>query len=308
MKITTLIRLFSILSLLLLSLWGCTENTVTETVTETVPETVTETVPEKVTVLSVPQLSVQLWSVKNEVKADFKGTLQALANMGFKGVEFAGEFGEFSENPTGLKSLLDELGLQVSGAHVHFDKLSDDNLAKTVAFYQAIGCTSLIVPFDERAFSPVGVHQVVNELNTLSEELAKVGMQIGYHNHAQEFNGFEQSTYWDFIAQNTHQNVILQLDVGWVTFAGMDPVEYVRRYPERTLTTHYKVRLPEGTKGKLPIIGQDTIDWPALIQANIEVGGTRWLVVEQEEYPNDLTPMQAVEMSKKGLDTYLLKP
>ena len=308
MKITTSIRLFSILSLLLLSLWGCTDNTVTETVTETVPETVTETVPEKVTVLSVPQLSVQLWSVKNEVKADFKGTLQALANMGFKGVEFAGEFGEFSENPTGLKSLLDELGLQVSGAHVHFDKLSDDNLAKTVAFYQAIGCTSLIVPFDERAFSPVGVHQVVNELNTLSEELAKVGMQIGYHNHAQEFNGFEQSTYWDFIAQNTHQNVILQLDVGWVTFAGMDPVEYVRRYPERTLTTHYKVRLPEGTKGKLPIIGQDTIDWPALIQANIEVGGTRWLVVEQEEYPNDLTPMQAVEMSKKGLDTYLLKP
>ena len=292
MKITTSIRLFSILSLLLLSLWGCTDNTVTE----------------KVTVLSVPQLSVQLWSVKNEVKADFKGTLQALANMGFKGVEFAGEFGEFSENPTGLKSLLDELGLQVSGAHVHFDKLSDDNLAKTVAFYQAIGCTSLIVPFDERAFSPVGVHQVVNELNTLSEELAKVGMQIGYHNHAQEFNGFEQSTYWDFIAQNTHQNVILQLDVGWVTFAGMDPVEYVRRYPERTLTTHYKVRLPEGTKGKLPIIGQDTIDWPALIQANIEVGGTRWLVVEQEEYPNDLTPMQAVEMSKKGLDTYLLKP
>jgi sugar phosphate isomerase/epimerase len=88
----------------------------------------------------------------------------------------------------------------------------------------------------------------------------------------------------------------------------MDPVEYVRRYPGRTLTTHYKVRLPEGTKGKLPIIGQDTIDWPALIQANIEVGGTRWLVVEQEEYPNDLTPMQAVEMSKKGLDTYLLKP
>ena len=291
MKITTSIRLFSILSLLLLSLWGCTDNTVTKKVTA-----------------ALPQLSVQLWSVKNEVKADFKGTLQALANMGFKGVEFAGEFGEFSENPTGLKSLLDELGLQVSGAHVHFDKLSGDNLAKTVAFYQAIGCTSLIVPFDERAFSPVGVHQVVNELNTLSEELAKVGMQIGYHNHAQEFNGFEQSTYWDFIAQNTHQNVILQLDVGWVTFAGMDPVEYVRRYPGRTLTTHYKVRLPEGTKGKLPIIGQDTIDWLALIQANIEVGGTRWLVVEQEEYPNGLTPMQAVEMSKKGLDTYLLKP
>jgi sugar phosphate isomerase/epimerase len=93
--------------------------------------------------------------------------------------------------------------------------------------------------------------------------------------------------------------------VGWTTFAGKDPVEYVRRYPGRTLTTHYKVRLPEGTVGKLPFIGQDTIDWPALIKANTEVGGTLWLVVEQEEYPNGLTPLQAVKVSKDGLDKYL---
>lgn len=288
MKITKPIRFFSMLSLLLLSLWGCAEKAAIEQVTAT-----------------KPQISVQLWSVKNEVKADFRGTLQALANMGFEGVEFAGEFAEFSNNPAGLKTLLDELGLQVSGAHVPFDKLNDVNFAQTVAFYQAIGCTSLIVPYDERAFSVDGVQHVVNELNTLSDKLAKVGMQIGYHNHAPEFNDYKQSTYWDFIAQSTHQNVILQQDVGWTTYAGKDPVEYVRRYPGRTLTTHFKVRLPEGTKGKLPIIGQDTIDWPALIQANIEVGGTHWFVVEQEEYPNDLTPLQAVEMSKKGLDGYL---
>jgi sugar phosphate isomerase/epimerase len=288
MKITKPIRFFSMLSLLLLSLWGCAEKAAIEQVTAT-----------------KPQISVQLWSVKNEVKADFRGTLQALANMGFEGVEFAGEFAEFSNNSAGLKTLLDELGLQVSGAHVPFDKLNDVNFAQTVAFYQAIGCTSLIVPYDERAFSVDGVQHVVNELNTLSDKLAKVGMQIGYHNHAPEFNDYKQSTYWDFIAQSTHQNVILQQDVGWTTYAGKDPVEYVRRYPGRTLTTHFKVRLPEGTKGKLPIIGQDTIDWPALIQANIEVGGTHWFVVEQEEYPNDLTPLQAVEMSKKGLDGYL---
>jgi sugar phosphate isomerase/epimerase len=241
------------------------------------------------------------------VKADVKGTLQVLANMGFKGVEFAGEFGEFSDNPAGLKALLDELGLQVSGAHVHFDKLNELNFAKTVAFYQAIGCTSLIVPYDERAFSPDGVRQVVLELNALSTKLAKAGMQIGYHNHALEVNDFEGSTYWDFIAQSTNKSVILQLDAGWVTYAGKDPVEYVKRYPGRTLTTHYKVKLPEGSEGKLPIIGQDTIDWAALIKANMEVGGTLWLVVEQEEYPNGLTPIEAVEASKNGLDKYLNK-
>ena len=65
------------------------------------------------------------------------------------------------------------------------------------------------------------------------------------------------------------------------------------------------MKLPEGTKGKLPIIGQDTIDWLNLTKANMTVGGTLWLVVEQEEYPNGLTPLQAVEKSKLGLDKIL---
>jgi sugar phosphate isomerase/epimerase len=256
---------------------------------------------------NLPKVSVQLWSVKNQVSSDFKGTLRELAKMGFQGVEFAGEFGEFANNPAGLKQFLSSLGLEVSGAHIHFDKLTVDKFVQTVEFYRAIGTTLLIVPYDERAFSPNGVEQVVSELTALAKKLAPFGMQIGYHNHDKEFDAYQGTTYWDYIAQSTSDDVVLQQDVGWTTYAGKDPVEYVRRYPGRTVTTHYKVRLPEGTEGKLPIIGQDTIDWPALIKANIEVGGTRWLVVEQEEYPNGLTPLQTVALSKKGLDAYLLK-
>ncbi len=57
---------------------------------------------------SLPEISVQLWSVKDDVKRDFKGTLQALAAMGFDGVEFAGEFGEFTDDPAGLKVFLEQ--------------------------------------------------------------------------------------------------------------------------------------------------------------------------------------------------------
>jgi sugar phosphate isomerase/epimerase len=254
---------------------------------------------------SIPQVSVQLWSVKDEIKADMTDTLIGLKNMGFKGVELAGEFGEFSDKPKDLKVLLDKLNLKVSGAHVPFEKLNGENFKKTVDFYQTLGCSILIIPYDERAYDPKGVKQVVAELNELSEKLAPFGMQIGFHNHHAEFNAYKQSTYWDYIAESTNKNVILQLDVGWVTYAGKNPAEYVRRYPGRTITTHYKVKLPEGTLGKIPIIGQDTIDWGDLIKANIRVGGTQWLVVEQEEYPNGLSPLKAVAMSKKGLDGYL---
>jgi sugar phosphate isomerase/epimerase len=255
--------------------------------------------------LLMPRISVQLWSVKNEVKADFKGTLKQIAQMGFSGVEFANEFGEFSGDSKAIKSVLDELGLKGSGAHISFEQLNDKNFDKTVAFYKELGVNMLIVGWDERAWHPEGIKEIVSLLNNLDKKLEPLGMKTGFHNHDHEFNDFQGITYWDYLAQNTSQNVILQQDVGWTTFAGKDPIEYVKRYPGRTLTTHYKVRLPEGTLGKLPIIGQDTIDWLNLSKANIAVGGTLWFVVEQEEYPNGLTPLQAVEQSKIGLDKIL---
>lgn len=296
MKVIKQIGLAGSIGVLLLCMLGCSPQNATSS-----------QMTDEITAASIlPKVSVQLWSVKDELSHDFKGTLQKLADMGFQGVEFAGEFGEFAENPAGLKQFLTSLGLEVSGAHVHFDKLTADEFKQTATFYRDLGTTLLIIPYDERAFNSAGVEQVVSELSTLATMLTPFGMQIGYHNHDKEFNEYQGSTYWDYIAQSTPNNVVLQLDVGWTTYAGKDPVEYVRRYPGRTVTTHYKVRLPPESENRLPLIGQDTIDWPALIKANIEVGGTRWLVVEQEEYPNGLTPLQAVKTSKDGLDAYLL--
>lgn len=253
----------------------------------------------------MPKVSVQLWSVKDDVKSSFKQTISSLASMGFQGVEFAGDFGPYKEDPQGLNAFLASKNLTASGAHLGFEQLNKQNFADTVAFYKAAGVSMLIVPWDERAWHPEGVKEVVDLLNDLAVKLKPHGMRIGFHNHDQEFNSFEGTTYWDYIAENTSQDVVLQQDVGWTTYAGKDPVEYVKRYPGRTLTTHYKVKLPEGTEGKLPIIGKDTIDWLALTKANIALGGTLWIVVEQEEYPNGLTPMEAVQQSKKGLEEVL---
>jgi len=255
----------------------------------------------------VPKLSVQLWSVKDVISEDFSGTLKKLAQMGFAGVEFANEFGPYANDPKGLKAFLDSLNLQASGAHVSFEQLNQENFQKTVNFYQQLNVDTLIIGWDERAWHPQGIKEVVKLLNDLDKKLAPYNIKTGFHNHDHEFNDFQGTTYWDYLATNTADSVVLQQDVGWTTYAGKDPIEYVKRYPGRTLTTHYKVRLPKGTKGKLPIIGQDTIDWLNLSKANIAVGGTLWFVIEQEEYPNGLTSLQAVKKSKDGLDIILQK-
>lgn len=257
-------------------------------------------------ITQVPPISMQLWSVKNTLKKDFKGTLEQIAAMGFTGVEFAGDFGSYTDDPEGLKAYLASIGLQASGAHVGFKHLRGDKLEPTLDFYQKLGVELIIIPADSRAWSADGVADLTKELTALSAKLASKGLLIGYHNHDMEFASFENSTYWDYIAQNTPKSVFLQLDVGWVNFAKQDAIEYVKKYAGRTLTTHIKIRSYRGREaqntGVSPIIGDDSYDWASLIKTQVKYGGVRWLVLEQEEYPDGLGELGSLAKSKQGLD------
>lgn len=248
-----------------------------------------------------PKLSVQLWSVKDDVSKDFEGTLKQLKAYGFQGVEFAGNFGKYGDDPKGLKAFLDKTGLKASAAHVQFDKLSPENFDKTVAFYKAIGCNMLIIPMDKRAATLEGAKAVAKDLSDIEAKLAPLGMHTGYHNHKPEMLDIDKTTPWDIIANNTPASVVLQQDVGWTEVAGKNPVDIIKHYPGRTITTHYKAAAPDEGNKEDPIIGKDTTDWKSLIVANRTIGGTQWLTVEQEVYPAGMTPMQSVEASLKGL-------
>jgi sugar phosphate isomerase/epimerase len=250
--------------------------------------------------LKKPQISLQLWSIKDDISKDFEGSLHQVAAMGFHGVEFAGNFGPYANNPHALKKLLDELGLKAAGAHIGFDKVNEKNFYATVAFYQTLGCKNLIIPWDDRIITKAGALQVAVELRNLSGRLQSYGMRTGYHNHHEEMMEVEGKTIWEWIADATPNEVILQQDVGWTTYAGKDPIFYVKKYPGRTVLTHYKAKLPKDTSGT-PIIGKDVIHWPQLYQANLDHGGTEWLTVEQEEYPNGMSPMESVKASFQGL-------
>jgi len=173
-----------------------------------------------------------------------------------------------------------------------------------VSFYKTLGVDTLIVAWDVRAWDENKVDALISDLMSLYTKLSAEGFRFGFHNHDKEFGDFKNTTFWDHIATSTPHDFILQMDVGWVTYAQKDPVKYIKRYAGRTLTTHIKAKLPEGIHltGKRPIIGEDTTDWASVLKTEMAVGGTKWFVLEQEEYPDGLTPMQAVALSKQGLD------
>ena len=253
-----------------------------------------------------PRLAVQLWSVKDEIKQDFEGTLDKLAKLGFQGVEFAGEFGKYKADPVGLAVFLKKTGLQCAGAHMHVDQLDAAHFKATTEFYKEVGCNRLIISMDKRGATKDGSADLAKELTGLSTKLAGQGMKLGYHNHEQELLGDKDQTNWDLLAKNTPKDFILQQDVGWTTYAGKDPVEYVNKYPGRTVTTHYKAKFARGATGT-PIIGQDRTDWTGLTKAVRSVGGTEWIIIEQEEYPNGMGQLETVAASMRGLQAVLAK-
>ncbi|MDO3384743.1 sugar phosphate isomerase/epimerase [Gilvimarinus sp. SDUM040013] len=282
-------------------------------------------------------ISVQLWSVKDNVTEDVKGTLKSLADMGFDAVELAGNLGEFGDDAAGFKAYIDSLGLEISGAHVGFDKLTEENIDATIAFYKTLGVEWLIIPADGRAWSDEGIEKIVAQLNETAKILAPHGMKIGYHNHQDEFNDYADSSYWEYMIENTSDDVVIQLDISWAYFAGKDPVDLINRYGDRIRTAHMKAQVTQYDKvmpvikeaapgnwgekmgivfgelnkvthadnGITSIVGQDLVDWQAVVEQFAKSPEPVWLVVEQEVYPEGMTPMQAVEASKKGLEKLL---
>jgi len=249
-------------------------------------------------------VALQLYSVRGDCKQNFDGALEQVAAMGFEGVEFAGYYG-YTNNAAGLAAKLKSLTLKAAGTHVRMDMLRGDALKATIEFHQAIGCRFLVVPGDQAFTDPEKSKALADEMNKVAAALKPLGMATGYHNHVNEFKMDGGKTFWDLFAERTTNDVILQQDCGWTMVAGQDPAAYIRKYPGRTRTTHFKPTVREGDTGKRAIFGQDSVDWRSVYEACQSAGGTEWIVLEQEEYPDGASPMDCTKQSFAGLKALL---
>ena len=249
-------------------------------------------------------IALQLYSVRGDCKQDFDAALEKVAAMGFEGVEFAGYYG-YANRAVDLKKRLDALELKAAGTHISLDTLQGDALKATIEFHQAIGCRFLIVPSNPAFTDPEKRKALAYTFNQLAVTLKPLGMACGYHNHTGEFRKDGDKTFWDLFAERTSKDVILQQDCGWTMAAGFDPAAYVLKYPGRTRTTHIKPTVRKDDAGKKAILGQDSVDCPAVLAACASKGGTEWFVVEQETYPDGKTPMDCTRESLAGLKALL---
>ena len=239
-------------------------------------------------------VGVQLYSVRAECAKDLPGTVAKVAAMGYDGVEFAGYYDYSAKD---LRKILDDNGLKCCGTHTQMDTLSDANLAATIEFNKTLGNKYLIVPWLQP--NDANPKQTwlgyARRFNELAEKVSVHGMVVGYHCHAHDFHPINGEVPWDILFGNTGKHVVMQMDTGNCMDGGGDPVEYLRKYPGRSLTVHLK---EHSKTNKNAILGEGDVPWDEVFTVCETIGGTEWYIIEEEKdvYP----PLEAIELCLKN--------
>jgi len=267
--------------------------------------------------MTKPTVALQLYTVRDFTEKDLPGTLSKVKAMGYDAVELAGTYGL---ETAAFKQQLDTAGLKAPSAHVPFSAFAED-MEGTVAMYKALGCKVLSIPHLSLEDLPGGPNfEKSKEVIQKAAALCKAqGLILAYHNHAFEFEtlpcgAFVLDALFDKIPADQLQ---AQIDTGWVTVAGLDPVPYINKYSGRCPTVHLKDvvqvdnagktvellgsanKLESGAKYEDRPVGQGVQNMPAVTKAAVEAGAFI-LVVELDEAVG-MTSLEAAKQSVEYL-------
>jgi len=233
-------------------------------------------------------IALQLYSVRHEAERGLAATLQAVADMGYDGVEFAGFYGHSAQD---VRAMADAAGLTIVGNHTRYTDLQEDTLAETIAFNKVLGSVSMVVPGlpAECRETRADWLETAAWFSALAQKLAPEGFFTGYHNHWVEFQPLDGELPWETLYNNTDSAVTMQLDLGNAMHGGGDPIKYLKMYPGRSRTIHLKEWSPDDAGA---IIGQGVVPWEEVFSLCETTGNTEWYIVENEGDPAKMPQLE----------------
>jgi sugar phosphate isomerase/epimerase len=233
-------------------------------------------------------VGLELYSVREALKADPEATVRAVAQMGYQAVEFYSPYFEWTETQTKqMRKLLDDLGIRCYSTHNNAEYLDPKNLSRARDLNLILGCKYVVLAWiDQKTSDPKtgldGWKAVADKLNTAAETLEPAGLTPGYHNHQAEWAPVNGQRPMDILAKNTKPSIMLQLDVGTCLEAGGDPVAWIRANPGRIRSIHCKDWSRDPAKAYKVLFGEGVADWKGIFQAAESAGGVEYYLVEQE--------------------------
>lgn len=256
-------------------------------------------------------LGLQLYSVRQFLPSDYNGTLKQIGALGYQEVEAAGFFGHTAKE---VKGAMNQAGLRCVSAHYPLAQLMP-NQAEITQYGIDLGlayiiCSSPLLKDAARA-QPGGARAIADlmtledwqwnaeQFNRIGESVNAAGIRFGYHNHTGEFREFDGVVAYDELMRLTDPaKVTMEMDCGWVTIGGKNPVDYLNRYPTRISMLHVKdFSLHGWTPGNAAPpsteMGRGSIDYRPIFEA-AKKAHIKHAFVEQEEF--DMPPMAALKI------------
>ncbi|SHH25392.1 Sugar phosphate isomerase/epimerase [Cognatiyoonia sediminum] len=231
----------------------------------------------------MPHIAYQLYCSRNF--PPLAETCKMLSEAGYSNVEgFGGLFGDL---PT-LEAALKDNGLRMTSSHIGLDMLENDP-AKILEIASTFGTQKMFVPFvmpDDRPNDDAGWRAFGKRLEAAGKPVKDAGVAFGWHNHDFEFVATESGAMpMDLIAE---ADIDLELDLGWVARAGLDPVEWINKYAGRIKAVHVKDIAPTGEatdEDGWADVGHGTLDWGSIHAALHHAGIDRYVV--EHDNPSD---------------------
>ncbi len=247
-------------------------------------------------------IGIQLYTLRDGLKADTAATMKVVAGAGYKQVEMYG----FPKSDAMAKAARDN-GLALNSAHFDWEAAvnpSDEGFSdfkKIVEKAQEMKLSHLVVPYlhDKDRKTLDDYKRVAETLNKAALVAKDANIQLGYHNHSFEFQPMEGSSGYDVFIAEFSPEMKFEIDVFWVRAADLDPVTLIKKLKGRVSQLHLK-DLKKGSE--LPIyqkmpndafkeLGRGMIPIEPIIAAAKDAGVVH-CHVEQDQSPDPLASIQ----------------
>jgi sugar phosphate isomerase/epimerase len=257
----------------------------------------------------INKIGVQLYTVRDQMKADFEGTIAKVASIGYKEVEFAGYF---DHTPQQVRAVLDKNGLTAPSTHIQWDEL-DDKFPAVIEASKSIGMSYIVnpwIPEELRASGDIW-KRAADKFNRCGEQTKQAGIQFAYHNHWFEFLPVNGKRPYDTLLELCDKDLVkMELDLCWITVGGGDPLKYFHEYPGRFPLVHVKdmKKLPPVTQAgtqdfgsslkDMTEVGSGIIDWKKIFAHSDEAGIKHYIV----EHDKPVNPFESIQTSYEYLN------
>jgi sugar phosphate isomerase/epimerase len=263
-------------------------------------------------------VGIQLYTIRDAMAADVKGTLKKVSDLGYKNLELAGysngKFYGFS--PSEFKKIVGDLGMVNLSSHsaVESQGITVETAKLMADAHAALGVKYCVQPWvndEDRTIEKY--KKMIGDWNKVGKIMKEVGIQFGYHNHNFEFKKVDGLVpYYDVFMKEMDKDLItMELDLFWASKAGQDPIAMFKKYPGRFQLIHFKdmrTNQPpffDVIKDDVCNVGDGVIDFKKIWAAK-DIAGAKYLFVEDDNQGNG-KPFEAIETSIRNITTKILK-